>query len=107
MDVTATLDAPCPPAELYPWVDDLGRYPDRRSLALRRALAARLGLTIDQIVVGNGSAELIWLLALAYLREGDSAFVLEPTFGEYRAGAELMGARVVEWRAATRRARGS
>jgi L-threonine-O-3-phosphate decarboxylase len=79
---------------------DLGRYPDRRSLALRRALAARLGLTIEQIVVGNGSAELIWLLALAYLQEGDCAFVLEPTFGEYRAGAELLGAQVVEWRAA-------
>lgn len=28
MDVTATLDAPCPPTELYPWLDDLGRYPD-------------------------------------------------------------------------------
>jgi hypothetical protein len=28
VDVTATLDAPCPPIELYPWLDDLGRYPD-------------------------------------------------------------------------------
>ena len=28
MDITATLDAPCAPAELYPWLDDLGRYPD-------------------------------------------------------------------------------
>ena len=24
MDVTATLDAPCPPEELFPWVDDRG-----------------------------------------------------------------------------------
>jgi hypothetical protein len=28
VDVTATLDAPCAPAELYPWLDDLGRYPE-------------------------------------------------------------------------------
>jgi hypothetical protein len=28
VDITATLDAPCAPAELYPWLDDLGRYPD-------------------------------------------------------------------------------
>ena len=28
MDITATLDAPCAPADLYPWLDDLGRYPD-------------------------------------------------------------------------------
>ena len=28
MDVTATLEAPCSPGDLFPWVDDLGRYPD-------------------------------------------------------------------------------
>jgi hypothetical protein len=28
MDVTATLDAPVPPEALFPWVDDLGRYPE-------------------------------------------------------------------------------
>ena len=27
MDVTATLDAPCPPEVLYPWIADLARYP--------------------------------------------------------------------------------
>ena len=27
MDVTATLDAPCDAAQLFPWIDDLGRYP--------------------------------------------------------------------------------
>lgn len=27
MDVTATLDAPCKPGQLFPWVVDLGRYP--------------------------------------------------------------------------------
>ncbi|MGH9185521.1 MAG: SRPBCC family protein [Acidimicrobiales bacterium] len=28
MDVTATLDAPCLPGSLFPWVEDLARYPD-------------------------------------------------------------------------------
>ena len=28
MDVTATLDAPCPPDVLFAWVSDLGRYPE-------------------------------------------------------------------------------
>lgn len=28
MDVTATLDAPCAADDLFPWVDDLGRYPE-------------------------------------------------------------------------------
>jgi hypothetical protein len=28
LDITATLDAPCQPADLFPWLDDLGRYPE-------------------------------------------------------------------------------
>ena len=32
MDVEATLDAPVPPAELFEWVDDLGRYPQWLSI---------------------------------------------------------------------------
>jgi hypothetical protein len=28
LDVVASLEAPCEPSTLFPWVDDLGRYPD-------------------------------------------------------------------------------
>lgn len=77
----------------------VGRYPDRQSLELRRALAADLGVAVEQTLVGNGSAELIWLLALAFRGPNRPAFVLEPTFGDYRAAARLLGAEVAEWRA--------
>lgn len=40
MDVTATLDAPCPPAALFPWVADLGRYPDWLDIVPRAVAAA-------------------------------------------------------------------
>ena len=72
----------------------LDRYPDRESLALRRALAEKLALAPEQILVGNGSAELIQLAAQAFLRPGDSALVLGPTFGEYARAAQLTGADV-------------
>ena len=39
MDVTATLDAPCAPELLFPWVDDLGRYPGWLDI-VPRAVAA-------------------------------------------------------------------
>lgn len=78
---------------------DAGRYPDRATLSLRRKLSEMCGLELDSVLVSNGSVELIWLAAICFLREGDSAFVLEPTFGEYRAAASMMGARVGEWRA--------
>lgn len=35
MDVVATLVAPCPPEELFAWVDDLGRYPDWLEIVAR------------------------------------------------------------------------
>lgn len=75
----------------------LDRYPDREALALRRALAERLGVSAGQIVVGNGTAELLWLAALAFLRPRDRALIIGPTFGEYRRVAALAGARLETW----------
>ena len=40
MDVTATLDAPCPPDELFGWVDDLTRYPSWLEIVPRAEPAA-------------------------------------------------------------------
>ena len=78
----------------------LERYPDRESLALRRALSGHLGnMPIARILVGNGTAELLLLLALAYLRPTDSVLVLAPAFGEYERVAALLGADVASWRA--------
>ncbi len=75
------------------------RYPDSQCLALRARLAERHGLAPEQIIVGNGTTELIWLLAVAYLQPGDPVLIVGPTFGEYRAASELMGAAVTEYRA--------
>src|SRR5512133_189988 len=45
----------------------LEQYPDRQALELRRSLAAHLRISSENILVGNGTAELIQLAALAYL----------------------------------------
>ena len=79
----------------------LDRYPDAQAIALRERLAQVHGLPLDHIIVGNGTAELIWLLGMAYLQRGDPVVIIGPTFGEYRAAAELMGAGVIEYRAPT------
>lgn len=75
------------------------RYPDRACGDLRRGLARRHGVADDQVLVGNGSSELIWLAAIAYLTPGDRVLVLGPTFGEYERSAQLMGAEVITCRA--------
>jgi histidinol-phosphate aminotransferase len=82
---------------------DLGRYPDDGCPRLREALAAHTGYPPDQLIVANGSVEILWLLALAYLGPGDRVLVVGPTFGEYARAARIAGAAVVEWHAAEAR----
>jgi L-threonine-O-3-phosphate decarboxylase len=76
--------------QVDPW-----RYPDSTAAPLRRALAESLSLDPEQIVAGNGSSELIWLLALAYARPAPEAvLIVGPTFGEYARACRLLGAAV-------------
>ncbi len=77
----------------------LERYPDRESIALRRALSQRLDVPAEQIVVGNGTAELIQLAAFAFLQRGENVLIAEPTFGEYERSARLMDSNIYRWRA--------
>lgn len=77
----------------------ISRYPDKACLDLRQALGRQLSLPIDQIMVGNGTAELLWLIAFVFIKKKNRVAVLEPTFGEYRRNARLMGCEICEWRA--------
>jgi histidinol-phosphate aminotransferase len=77
----------------------ISRYPDKACLALRQALGRQFNLSLDQIMVGNGTAELLWLIAFAFIEKTDKVAILEPTFGEYHRNARLMGAEICEWRA--------
>jgi histidinol-phosphate aminotransferase len=70
-------------------------YPDPRAAALCAALAARHGLADDQVVCGNGSTELIRLIAQLSLAPGDRAVALAPVFGECEVATALSGADLV------------
>ena len=73
---------------------DLSAYPDRHSLALRENLAERLGVGIDNLLVGNGSTEIIHLLTRAFLGPREKCLIFAPAFGEYQAAATSAGAEV-------------
>ncbi|MFC2054093.1 pyridoxal phosphate-dependent aminotransferase [Chloroflexota bacterium] len=73
---------------------DLSSYPDRDAIALRKVLSHQIGVDINQVVVGNGTAELIWLIAFAFVQPGDRSVVLAPTFGEYQRCVSYMGGQV-------------
>jgi histidinol-phosphate aminotransferase len=61
----------------------LHRYPDGGGHSLRRALAARFKVAPEQVILGNGSDEVIGLLTKAFLQAGDEAIVAEPSFVVY------------------------
>ncbi|MBI2866983.1 MAG: histidinol-phosphate aminotransferase family protein [Chloroflexi bacterium] len=75
---------------------DLSRYPDPQCRELRRALAERTGAPVERILVGNGSSELISLLAWAYAGPGAIALVLSPTFSEYSIACRATGAQAAQ-----------
>ena len=70
-------------------------YPDPAQTAMRRALAAYTGASPGQIVVGNGSDEIIDLVFRSVLAPGDRIVNTPPTFGMYDVIAHICGASVI------------
>lgn len=66
-------------------------YPDVMITKLRNKLAAKHNVEPADIVFGNGSFELISLLAAAYIDEGDESIYTEPSFGWYINVTKLYG----------------
>jgi histidinol-phosphate aminotransferase len=75
---------------------DWTRYPGDDEAPLRAGLAEQAGLDPGRVALGNGSAELMWLVCLAVLRPAEQVAVLGPTFGEYARAARALGANVLE-----------
>lgn len=73
----------------------LERYPEGSAADLREAIAASYGLKAERIVCGNGSDELLAMLAHAYLEAGDEAIFTEHAFLVYRIVTLAAGASPV------------
>jgi histidinol-phosphate aminotransferase len=72
--------------------DHLYRYPDSAAIALRKAIAAKYSLDAEKIVCGNGSDELLTLLAQSYAGPGDEVLFSEHGFLIYPIIARFSGA---------------
>lgn len=71
-------------------------YPDPEQRRVRQALADYLGLDSEHIVVGNGSDELLELIARLFLSPGDMAVTCVPTFDMYAFVTRIWGGRIVK-----------
>lgn len=71
---------------------ELHRYPGTDHAALRAAIGEAHGLDPERIVCGNGSDELLHLIAQAYAGPGDEVLYTEHGFGMYPIVARAAGA---------------
>jgi|HigsolmetaAR202D_1030399.scaffolds.fasta_scaffold07258_3 histidinol-phosphate aminotransferase len=71
------------------------RYPDAGAVALRQGLATHFGISPDMVACTNGSDEMVFLLCLAFLREGDQAVMAYGSFISYYLRTLEMGADAV------------
>lgn len=73
----------------------LHRYPDGGGHYLRQALAERWKVAPDQIILGNGSDEIITFLSKVFLEPGDEAVMADPSFVIYKIDVAAVHARPV------------
>jgi histidinol-phosphate aminotransferase len=71
-------------------------YPDGSGFHLRRAVAAKLGLAPENVILGNGSNEVIEFLGHAFLNPGDDVIIFQYAFIIYKLLATAFAARTIE-----------
>lgn len=71
-------------------------YPDASAWALKQELASRYGVPESQIILGNGSDEILILLGQTFISPGDEAVMPAPSFPVYRTSVLLAGGTPVE-----------
>ncbi|MEC8825339.1 MAG: histidinol-phosphate transaminase [Verrucomicrobiota bacterium] len=71
-------------------------YPDGGGYKLRTAIAEKFGLQRENVILGNGSNEIIELIGHGFLNPGDNVIAAEHAFVVYRLMAKLFGADTIE-----------
>ncbi|MBM7584344.1 histidinol-phosphate aminotransferase [Bacillus pakistanensis] len=71
-------------------------YPDGYAKNLRTKISSKLGVNLNQILLGNGSDEIIQMISRALLQPGKNTVMAIPTFPQYKHNATVEGAEVRE-----------
>ena len=73
----------------------LNLYPDGNAYYLKKKLAARLGVEPANLILGNGSNEIIEFVSHALLAPGNDVVVSQFCFAIYPIVAKMFGAKVI------------
>ncbi len=88
--------SPLARAAIEAQVQSLARYPDGNGFELKQALAARYRVGDDQIVLGNGSNDVLELVARCFLGNSTSAVMSQHAFVVYHLATQVAGAARLE-----------
>jgi len=72
-------------------VEGLSRYPDGSGFYLSQALAKKYGVDPGQVILGNGSNELIELVVRTFVQPGDETISADPSFVVYKMITQAAG----------------
>jgi len=75
---------------------ELNRYPDGAGYYLKQALSAKLGVSEEELILGNGSNELLDIAARTFLKAGDEAVMGAPSFVVYSMAVQSVGGTSVQ-----------
>lgn len=75
---------------------DISLYPDQNCFELTAALAEKLGVATENIVIGNGSDEVMLLIAIAYISSGDEVIISQNTFSTYETVSSFMESSIIK-----------
>lgn len=97
IDFSANINPLGPPAVLKEkwsdFYDQMIVYPDPNATRLRTKIAEKVQIPVDSILIGNGGAELITLVA--GMLTGKRVLIVQPTFSEYEKACRVNGCEII------------
>lgn len=76
--------------------NNLNRYPDGSGYYIKKALSEKLSVKEDELILGNGSNELIDIAVRTFIQSGDEAVMAYPSFVVYPMAVQAIGGRPIQ-----------
>lgn len=73
-------------------MNDIARYPDGNGFALKSKISRQFGVGLNQIILGNGSNDILDMIARAFLSRGTSSVYSQYCFAVYPLATQAVGA---------------
>ena len=99
LDFSTSLNPLGPPSSIIESLKalndlDLSSYPDSDSSMVCERIAKSQNLLQEEVLIGNGASELLFMIPLISIRKGDITLIPSPTYGEYSQSVLMMGGEI-------------